>query len=116
MIRAREKPAATTKTAAMIRKITAAILEILAAVWTAATTGTITVVKTVVAVTGAPKVFRKKFIIMVKEEIATVAARAFWRGSAANFNKREKYIWINGNVAAFVWWGRETAAARAWGE
>lgn len=58
--------------------------------------------ETAAAVAGAPKVFREGAIIAAGEETATVAARTSRRGSAASFIGGEKYIWINGDAAAFA--------------
>ena len=81
---------------------TMAVVGTAAAVGTAATMGTLAAVKTAAAVAKAPKIFRKGAIITVGEETATVATKISRRGSVASFNKGKKYIWINGDVAAFA--------------
>lgn len=80
----------------------------------AATAGIAATVATAAMVMGAPKFFKKGAIIATGEKTATVATKASRRGSAASFDEREKYIWINGNAAVFAW-GREeeTTLAKA---
>lgn len=85
-----------------------------AVVGTTATTETAPAVRTVATAARPPKVFRKRAIIAAGEKTVTVAASAFKKSSAASFNKKEKYIWINDNAAAFAWREREIAPARAW--
>ena len=77
-----------TKTAVTVREKTAAAVEIAAT----AGEGTATAMGTAAIVVGAPNVFREGAIIAVGEKTATVAVRTSRRGSAASFNRREKYI------------------------
>lgn len=63
-----------------------------AAVGIAATTEIEVAVETIVVVAGAFKVFKEGAIIALGKETATVAARISKKGSAASFNKGEKYI------------------------
>lgn len=50
----------------------------------------------------AAKIFTKKSIIMVKEKTVIIVARTCKKNSTTNFNKREKHICINDNVATFI--------------
>lgn len=111
-----------TKTAVTIKEETAAILrteatakeEIAAVVGTLTMTGPAVAMEIMATVAKASKVFRKRAIIAAGEEIATVAAMASKKVGAASFDKKEKYIWINGNVAAFAWGEGEMVSAGAW--
>lgn len=102
--------AGETKTPIIIRKNTAAMMwtaaiareETVAAVKIEATTRNAAVVETVAAVAKNPIVFRKKSIIAVEKETTLVAAKTSRVDSTTNFNRKEKYIWINNNLAAFV--------------
>lgn len=80
----------------------ATTIETAVAVETIATMGTAAVVKTVAIAVIAPKIFRKKAIIAAEAEIAIVMAKVLKKGNAASFDKRKKYIWIIGNIAAFA--------------
>lgn len=112
----REETAAIVRTIAMAGKKTVAVVKKIVAVKTIIIMGTLVAVETMVAVIWALKVFRKKSIIAVKKETAIVAAKALKKDSTANFNGKKKYIWINGNVMAFIWGERETTLAGAWRE
>lgn len=104
------------KTAAMTRERTIAALETAALVGITAITKTRAIINNVVAMAKAPKVFKKEFIIVMKEKTATVVAKTFRKNSVVNFNKKEKYIKINGNIVAFVLRKKKTALAKAWRE
>lgn len=80
----------------MVKKETATAVKI------ATTIKTTAIVKTVIVIAKASKIFRKKVIIIAGEKIVTVATRAIRKSSVASFNKREKCIRINGNTAAFT--------------
>lgn len=71
------------------------------AVEATATTENVAAITIVAAVAKASKVFRKRAIIAVGEETATVAARIFRKNSAAKLNRGEKYIEINNDALVF---------------
>lgn len=73
-----------------------------ASIKTAVTTETIAMIGITAIVARAPKVFRKGAIIAKKREIAIVAARTSKKGSAASFNRREKYVLIKDNALVFA--------------
>lgn len=85
-----------TKTAVTMGKKTAATVR------TAVTTGIAAAVKTVAAMTKAPKVFREGALIAAGEKTATIVAKASKKNGATSFDKREKYIWINSDAAVFA--------------
>lgn len=103
-----EKITATIRTATMVEEATVDAVGIIAmmgsaaTVETAATIGTAAIVGTVATAARASKIFRKSAIIAVKKETATMAARVSKKGGAVSFNRREKYICINGNAMVFA--------------
>lgn len=92
----KKKTAVAMKTAAMAGE------KIAAAIKTAATTRTTAMVETVAAAMETSKIFREGAIIPAKKKTAIVAAEISRKNNAASFNKREKYIWITSNAAAFA--------------
>ena len=98
----RTKSAVTTRKKTVAAVGTAATAEI----GTIATIKTTAVVRTAVAVAGAPKIFKKEAIITAGEKTSSVTAMTSRRGSAASFNREEKYIWINDDAAAFALGGK----------
>lgn len=59
-------------------------------------------VETVVAAMETSKIFRGRAIIPEQKKTAIVAAEISRKNNPASFNKREKYIWITNNAAAFA--------------
>lgn len=106
----KEETMTAVRTAIMVEK------EIAAAVETAIIMETAAVVETVAIAGKALKVFKKRAIIATGEITATVPAKIFQKDSATNFNRKEKYIWINSNTAVFAWREKELAPAKAWRE
>lgn len=78
----------TTKTIAIIEIV--AIKKIIA------------VIKIAIIVIEAPKSFRTGAIIVAREKAIIIAAKTTKRQNTASFNRREKYIWINSNIAIFA--------------
>lgn len=93
---ARKKIVATIKTVAMAEKKIATLVKI------AATTRTTAAMRIMAVMVRALKVFSERSIITVEEKITIVAAKTSRRDSDTNFHAKEKYIWINGDFAAFV--------------
>lgn len=83
----------------------------MAAVKTTAITETVVVMETIAIAARILQIFRKKAIIATRHKTATIMARAFKKNDATSFNKKKKYIQINGNIAAFPWGKEEIALA-----
>lgn len=69
---------------------------------TIATTKTAIVLETMAVVMKTSKVFRIEFIIVIGEKTIRIVTKIFKKSSITIFNKREKYILINGDVLTFV--------------
>lgn len=77
--------------------------ETVAAIRTAATTGTAIAIEITPVLMETPKVFRERAIIMMGKETVTMATKTSRKDGATGFDKGEKYIWINSDIAIFTW-------------
>lgn len=107
-ITAKDKIAIIITTAAIAKKKIAASMKIVVRTKTVAVIETvdikkiIAVIKIVIIVIKAPKIFRIRAIIIAKEKTIIIGAKTIKKQSITSFNKREKYIWINSNIAIFA--------------
>lgn len=94
-----------TKTVITIEKETAIVLE------TAATTkkDIMAIIETAAVAARALKIFIKRNIITTEEKTVIIAAKAFRNDGIASFDRKVKYIWINGNAMVFALEKVETA-------
>lgn len=76
------------KTAAIAGAGTTTVVEIVTTIRIVNIIGTTVIVEIVATAVEAFKFFKEKFIIVIKKEIMTMAARISKNGSITNFNKK----------------------------
>lgn len=96
MVMARKKITIIIKNAAIVEEETAVAIKTAAIIETAA------IMETTVVIAKASKIFKKEAIIAARKESATLIAKTFRKGSTTSFNKKEKYIEMNGNTMTFA--------------